>query len=115
MKPTIAEQIAELRGLVQQLLEQQPKPEPLVYTREEAAKALRVSISQLYRLIATGKLWAQPSGITREALHEYLKRPQSKVPAAMSRAKATRTATEEGARLRTLLKAQNRRQRARAT
>jgi len=74
----------------------------------EAAKALRISISQLYRLIASGKLWAQPSGITREALHEYLRRPQSKLKPAMSRGKASRTATEEAQRLRDMLKTQRR-------
>jgi len=103
------EVLAELRRINERLDALSTKAaEPLVYTRAEAAKALRISISQLYRLIASGKLWAQPSGITREALHEYLRRPQSKLKPAMSRGKASRTATEEAQRLRDMLKTQRR-------
>jgi hypothetical protein len=101
-------ELLAIRADIATLRQEVATAEPLVYTRREAAKALRISLAQLYRLLATGKLWAQPSGITREALHEYMRRPQAKIPAAMSRGKSSRHAKTEAERGRAMLAAQRR-------
>lgn len=58
---------------------------PLVLTRAEAAKELKVSVRQLQRLVRAGRLMAHPSGIARTELERYAKTPQTKVTEAMTR------------------------------
>lgn len=96
--------LKELRRMTAQLAAL-TKPEPLVYTRKEAAAALRVSLAQLYRLIAAGRLVTLPSGIARDELARYVRTPQTKLTGTMSHGKAQRTATEEAQRGRDMLKA----------
>jgi excisionase family DNA binding protein len=103
---TIEEQIAEIRAGIARL-EAMREPS-LVLTRKEAAAALRVSVSQLYRLIAAGRLTALPSGIARAELERYVKAPQPKLTTVMSRGKMHRTANEEADRLDAMLKATRR-------
>lgn len=103
-----------LRHLSERMDELVAAREPsLVLTRAEAAKALRVSISQLYRLIAAGRIAALPSGIARAELDRYMRTPQTKLTAIMSRGKSRRTADQEVDRLSEMLKATRRKRRAR--
>ena len=106
MSAGIQEQLAECRAMLKQLLEAQATQ--LVYTRKEAAKVLRISEAQLYRLLAAGRLVALPSGIARTELERYARTPQPKLTAVMSRGKARRAASDEADRLEALLRATRR-------
>jgi excisionase family DNA binding protein len=79
-------------------------PSEIVLTRDEAAKQLKVSVRQLQRLIAAGRLLALPSGIARAELERYSRTPQTALLKAMSRGVFERTSSEEAERGRALLK-----------
>lgn len=104
--PSVPELLAECRAMLKQLLDAQATQ--LVYTRKEAAKVLRISEAQLYRLLAAGRLVALPSGIARAELERYARTPQPKLTAVMTRRQSTRTANEEADRLEALLKVSRR-------
>lgn len=112
MRPDIATLLAEVRALhtkVDAALARQATATPtLVLTRKDAARELRVSLAQLYRLIAAGRLVALPSGIARTELERYARAPQTKLRANATRGKRERSAADEAARLRDMLKAQRR-------
>jgi hypothetical protein len=76
----------------------------VVLTRMEAAAQLKVSVRQLQRLVAAGRLAALPSGIARAELERYAKTPQHPLPKAMTRPIRERTAREEADRGRALLR-----------
>lgn len=82
--------------------------EPIVYTRREAAAELKISVSQLYRLLAAGRLTALPSGITREELLRYARSPQTKLRNE-TRGKREFRASNEAAKVRDWLKSERRR------
>lgn len=83
----------------------------IVFTRDEAAAKIKVSLRQLQRLVAAGLLSALPSGIARAELERYAKAPPVALPRAMTKPKRERTAQDEAARLTQLLKARARRAR----
>lgn len=76
----------------------------VVLTRVEAARALKVSVRQLQRLVASGRLVALPSGVARAELERYAKTPQVPLPKTMTRPMRERTASDEADRLNDLLK-----------
>lgn len=103
--------LAELRTLaakVDALVARSPSTDPIV-SRTEAAAMLKVSARQLRKLVAAGRLVAQPSGIARVELERYAKTPQGPLPRVVSKARRERTATEEADRGRAMLKALRRR------
>lgn len=103
--------LAELRQLaakVDRLTARSPAVDPIV-SRAEAASMLKVSSRQLRKLVAAGRLVAQPSGIARVELERYAKTPQGPLPRVVSKAKRERTASEEAERGRAMLKALRRR------
>ena len=77
----------------------------VVLTRADAARELKVSVRQLQRLVAAGRLAALPSGIARAELERYAKLPHTPLPKAMTRPMRERTAQTEAERGRALLKA----------
>ena len=80
----------------------------LVLTRDDAARQLKMSVRQLQRLIAAGRLLALPSGIARVELERYARTPQTPLPKAMTKGVFERTSSEEAERGRALLKAMRR-------
>lgn len=77
----------------------------IVLTRAEAARQLKVSVRQLQRLVASGRVVALPSGIARAELERYAKTPQVPLPKTMTRPMRERSASDEADRLNELLKA----------
>lgn len=104
-----AEVLKELRRINERLDELAAKPaEPIIYTRREAARELRISMAQLYRLIAAGRLTALPSGIAREELLRYARTPQTKLRSNATRGKREFRASAEADKLDAILKRQRR-------
>jgi hypothetical protein len=56
VKATIAEQIAELRGMLKKVLDAQAAPPVQALKRAQAAQAMSVSVSKLDALVRTGKV-----------------------------------------------------------
>jgi hypothetical protein len=110
MKPTVEEQIAEVKAMLADLLTRvirSPVTDPIV-TRDEAAAMLKVSTRHLRKLVAAGRIVAQPSGIARDEVERYARTPQPPLPTVVSKAKRERTAEEEAERTRSMLKALHR-------
>lgn len=105
---------ATLRNVVREELRAvfgETREEALVYTRKEAARALRVSLSQLYRLIAAGRLEALPSGIARAELERFTRTPQTKLRTNATRGKKVHRASVEAERVVEWLKTEKQRRR----
>jgi small-conductance mechanosensitive channel len=99
-----AEILAELRR-INARLDAITTSADLIVTREVAAKQLKVSVRQLQRLIAAGRLASLPSGIARAELERYARTPPTPLPKMLNKAQRERTASEEAERGRALLKA----------
>lgn len=97
--------LAELRQMNARLERIEQRDTAVVLTRAEAARQLKVSVRQLQRLVAAGRLAALPSGIARAELERYAKVPHTPLPKAMTRPMRERTAQSEAERGRALLKA----------
>jgi hypothetical protein len=110
MKPTVEQLLAEVRALLVEVRAITAPRETLVYTKAEAAKALRISVAQLYRLIAAGRLTAIPEGIARAELERYVRTPKPRMSAA-TRGRSVRPASVEAQRLEAMLKAEHKRRR----
>jgi hypothetical protein len=110
VKPTVEQLIAEVRALRDEVVRALGAAPVLVYTKVEAAKALRISVAQLYRLIAAGRLAAIPEGIAREELERYVRTPKPRMSAA-TRGRTTRPASVEAQRLEQMLRAEHKRRR----
>lgn len=84
-----------------------PSVDPIV-TRDEAAAMLKISTRHLRKLVAAGRIVAQPSGIAREEIERYARTPQAPLPRVFSKARRERSAKEEADRGRAMLTALHR-------
>jgi hypothetical protein len=101
----LAKQVEKQSKLLEQLVAQLGhKPDDVVLTRAEAARQLKISVRQLQRLVAAGRIVPLPSGIARAELERYAKTPQTPLPKVVTKPMRERTASDEAARLDALLK-----------
>lgn len=105
----VDEALARLNAIRAAIGIEGPQLLDLVLTREQAAAQLKVSVRQLRRLVAAGRIAALPSGIARAELERYAKTSTLALPKAMTRPMAERTAQNEADRLTEMLKTRRKR------
>lgn len=99
MSAVLARIAADIERIAARLDALDAARDEVILTRAQAAKALKVSVRQLQRLVAAGRLLPHPSGIARAELERYAKTPQTPLPKVVTRATHLRTADEEADRL----------------
>lgn len=106
------EVLAELKRINARIdaISSTPVTPDVVLTRAEAAKQLKVSVRQLQRLVAGGRIAALPSGIARVELERYAKAPVVPLPRSVTRPMRERSAKEEADRGRAMLQLARKRQ-----
>src|SRR5262249_34251351 len=80
-------------------------PPDVVLKRDEAARQLKMSLRQLQRLIAVGRIAALPSGIARAEIERYARTPQMPLTKVATGAVRQFAAQREALRAREALKA----------